>query len=89
MGLVGWIHFRNTNVEIQITGSINIIDETIGTLKLHKGNIDEIEKRTNILCLSDGFNGTSEATQKDFHKIVDNFNKQLLKKKAYTFTKRR
>lgn len=74
-----WMANNGSSNGIQVTGSVRFLDE-FGNLKFHKGNIDDIDARMNILFLSDGFkNNTS-----NFHKTIDQFSTELLKKETYT-----
>ena len=70
-------------VPATLSGSIKILDD-YGNLKLHSGNIKEIDKRINILCLSDGFNNSSNANRSTFRKIVRQYQKQLIKNTSYS-----
>lgn len=76
-------YFKNTFENIlKVYGTIII--EDIGKLKLHRGEITKINERINLLFLSDGFNETSNAKEKDFIEIIDKFITNTLRNQVYS-----
>lgn len=75
-----WMENSNSQTRIRITGDLEML-ENPGELKLHTGEIkiEEIQKRINILLLSDGFTSKSS-----FQKIVADYQSELFKKDTYT-----
>ncbi len=69
-------YLRNTTEEIVVKGSVELLEEW-GNLKLHRGNINQIDEKVNILFLSDAFNGTTGAREVDFLNIVNQFSSNL------------
>ena len=65
------------------SGSVKVVD--VGILKLHSGNREEIDKRTNILFLSDGYDNQSQQGRniKGFHKIITELQNAFATKNTY------
>lgn len=75
-------YLTNSGAQVTLDGSVEILDD--GILELHSGDNTKINDRTNILFLSDGFDGTDEGSITAFHDFIRDFNTEALQKEAYS-----
>lgn len=78
-------YLRNTSTAVVLNCNVKVLSE-FGILTLHSGDITKIDTRTNILFLSDGFDGSAQddAAIKNFHDFIINFENDVLKSTSYT-----
>lgn len=70
-------YLRNNDSETSIKGSVEVLEEN-GILNLVVGDASNLEKKFNILCLSDGFNNTSLADQVTYQEYVNQIHSHML-----------
>lgn len=71
-------YLRNSDEFIFIKGDIVVVEDNDDSLELICGDTENIHNKLNILCLSDGFDGTELADQNTFKNYVSDIRTHML-----------